>query len=684
MAIELGTGYVSIVPSARGFQAALNREVGGDVDRFGTDAGNRSGSSFLGSFSRTVGGIGAVFAGLGIGRLISEAFSIAGDFQQTTIAFEGIIGNAKTAQQVLGELRDFAARTPFEFAGLAEASQQLLGVGFARTELLPVLGTIGDLTSALGVGQESINGVVRALGQMKGRGRVTAEELNQISQQVPGFSAIGAIAEHFGVSTAEAFDMVTAGAVPAEEGIAAILEGMRNFPGAAGAMERQSQTLNGVVSTFKDNLANIAIDFITPHLPAITRAITAFTPLLERIAGFVSDNLEPILAALGAVIAVVAGAFLASIGPVVLVAGAIAALVGGVVYAYQHFEGFRDIVDTVARFFVERVIPAIGQFVDWLRANLLPVVAEVASYIAEKFGEVVAWVEENWPAISEAIGHVMSVVQGIIETVTGAIKTIWETWGDEILTIIGTIWDHIKQVIETAINIVRGVIELVLAIINGDWGAAWDAIKGIVSTVWDLIKSTVETGINLVKTVISGVLDALKLIWSTAWGVMRGVVDGIWDGITGAFRGVINGVISILETGINIAIDLVNGAIGALDSALGPYINFGEIGHVHIGRIGGGGSGTGGGTVPIAGAFAKGGTFAGFGIVGEEGPELIYSPRTVGVIPNNMIGAAANGGTSNSEEVRLLREQNALLSAIASNTKDSGPSLRQLARSGAF
>lgn len=295
---ELGVGYVSLTASGRGFGRSIIREA--------SAAGSSAGDSASRNFgSRFVSGMGAIGrrAGLaltaGIGAAGFFGIKTAANFEQTRIAFEGILGDVGKANRLLGDLRDFAARTPFEFTGLADSAKQLLAVGFEADEILPTMTTLGNVAATLGVGEAEIAGVVRALGQMKGKGKASAEELQQISEQVPGFSAIKAIAEDMGISTAEAFDKMAAGAVPADEAIESILNGMEEFPGASGAMERQSKTLNGVMSTLKDTLAGMAIDFITPYLPALSRGVETFSGWLQ---GPVIRGLESFVGWIGGII----------------------------------------------------------------------------------------------------------------------------------------------------------------------------------------------------------------------------------------------------------------------------------------------------------------------------------------------------------------------------------------------
>lgn len=81
-AVEVGVGYVSVVPSARGFGAALQAQIGRPTvqvgARIGDEAGDAAGRSMLGSLGGVVkGGIAAV--AIGGAALFTAAFSQAVD-----------------------------------------------------------------------------------------------------------------------------------------------------------------------------------------------------------------------------------------------------------------------------------------------------------------------------------------------------------------------------------------------------------------------------------------------------------------------------------------------------------------------------------------------------------------------------------------------------------------------------
>ncbi|MBE3597763.1 MAG: tape measure protein [Limnochordaceae bacterium] len=201
------------------------------------------------------------------------------ELEQTAQGFEVMLGSAEKARAFLDELARFASTTPFEFPGLVQASQRLLAMGFSASEILPTMRAVGDAVAALGAGQEGIDRLVRALGQMQARGKAASQELLQITEL--GVPAYELLAAKIGVSVPEAMQLVEKGAIDARTAIDALVSGMEERFG--GMMERQSRRFLGLWSTIKDTLR--------------LRAGEAFEPLFEaakrweqRLAEFVQSE----------------------------------------------------------------------------------------------------------------------------------------------------------------------------------------------------------------------------------------------------------------------------------------------------------------------------------------------------------------------------------------------------------
>ena len=131
-------------------------------------------------------------------------------------------------------------------------------------------------------------------------------------------------------------------------------------------------------------------------------------------------------------------------------------------------------------------------------------------------------------------------------------------------------------------------------------------------------------------------VDGIKTGFMAWWGVVQFVFGAvktgfaelatlgaaIFNGIGGAFKGVINAVISGLEGGLNFAIKGLNIILDGIDKAAGPWVNFGEIPNVKLPRL-------------AEGGIVTGPTIA---MIGEAGPEA--------VIPLNRAGGMGMGGNT--------------------------------------
>lgn len=195
--------------------------------------------------------IGLLTAGAGIAGGIVIPMTISGNFEQTQIAFETMLGSAQKANTFLAEAEDFADKTPFEFPELIDSAKLMKAFGFEIEKVLPMMTTIGDTASGLGAGAEGIERITRALGQMKAKGRLQTEELLQLQEL--GVPAAQILQEELGL-TAEQVANIGNESIDAGRGIDALLRGMDKRFG--GMMEKQSKSAMGLISTLKDTIQN--------------------------------------------------------------------------------------------------------------------------------------------------------------------------------------------------------------------------------------------------------------------------------------------------------------------------------------------------------------------------------------------------------------------------------------------
>lgn len=224
-----------------------------------------------------IGKISAV-AFAGAGAAIAGAVAQAGKFERINTQFEVLTGSVETANKTIKELSDFSARTPFEFESIANAGKTLLSFGFEAGEVRQRLQEIGDVAAVTGkdVGELSV-----IFGQIAAQGKLTGERLNQL--QEAGVPIGPALANTLGIAESSLRDFVSQGKVSAEQFQVAFRSLSQEGGVAFQGLEKVSNTLEGQISTLKDNFLLFAADIGKQFLPIVKTATVALTEFFQFI-----------------------------------------------------------------------------------------------------------------------------------------------------------------------------------------------------------------------------------------------------------------------------------------------------------------------------------------------------------------------------------------------------------------
>ena len=193
-----------------------------------------------------------VLAGMAAGMTALGAAAVrsAAQMEQNRVAFTTLLRSAEKAKRFLGAMEKFAATTPFELPGVLAASKRLLAFGFTAEQVLPILRAVGDSAAALGLGEDGIQRMTLAIGQMQAKGKIQAQEMLQLAEA--GVPAWELLAKAIGVDIPTAMKMAEEGQISAAQGIQAIVAGMNTK--FSGMMEAQAQTINGIMSNIRDSV----------------------------------------------------------------------------------------------------------------------------------------------------------------------------------------------------------------------------------------------------------------------------------------------------------------------------------------------------------------------------------------------------------------------------------------------
>lgn len=248
-------------------------------------------------------------------------------------------------------------------------------------------------------------------------------------------------------------------------------------------------------------------------------------------------------------------------GAVVVLVAPLAALVAGLVYAYQHFETFRDIVSTVIGV-LKTVASTVGtalvagfqQAVTWLSTNVFPIFTALGALVAAMVERISAILPSILPIFTVFFGIVetgFKIIQIAIEFFINTIVAAWEMFGDNLVAIVKIAWDLIWGTIESALKVIQGVIKTLTAVISGDWGEAWNGIKQILAGVWDFMSNIVNVAIRTIQAIISTAVDTIHFLWNTAWQGIQSILDAAWE----AIKGIVNAGIDFIWAVIKAALE---------------------------------------------------------------------------------------------------------------------------------
>lgn len=197
-------------------------------------------------------------------NIASEAFQTSLNFEKNTVAFETMLKSAGRAQTLLKQIEDFAASTPFQLETLVTGSKRLLAFGVAQNEIIQTMQNLGN---AAGGNEEILDRLTLAYGKLRAKGKASLEELNMFTEA--GVPIMDALAKQYDVSTEKLFKLISTGQVGFEDvnrAITSLTTGTGQF---AGLIEKQSQTLSGLMSTAKDNVNLLTKDIIDLFVPAM-------------------------------------------------------------------------------------------------------------------------------------------------------------------------------------------------------------------------------------------------------------------------------------------------------------------------------------------------------------------------------------------------------------------------------
>lgn len=322
--------------------------------------------------------------GAGIGAMVR----LGAQAESVNVAFTTLVGSENKAAQMLGQINDFAAHSPFGKMDLTQSAQTMLNFGVETGKVLPLLRQLGDIS---GGDKDKMSALSLVMGQVSSTGYLMGQDLLQFINA--GFNPIQELSQMTGISVDKLKDKMAKGQITYQNVEQAIAHATGAGGKFNGMMDKQSQTLAGKWSTLMDTVQQGAIDlsqsvntpiaeFVEKITAAIPRVFAVFQAVFSAISagiGFVVRFRTAFMILGGAVLAVwavfrtytmalaayqaittlvtaatkiwTAAQWLLNVAmtanPIGLIVAGVAALIAVIVYCWTKFAGFRAFLITM-------------------------------------------------------------------------------------------------------------------------------------------------------------------------------------------------------------------------------------------------------------------------------------------------------------------------------------------------
>lgn len=253
----------------------------------GTNNADEIVKSLTDSLKRTALEIGGLAA---IKKFGSDVIEATGRMQQLQVALSTILQDKSKAEQLIADIVQFAAKTPFNLDDVATGAKQLLAYGSSADNVVNELSMLGDVASGL---QIPIGQLIYLYGTLRTQGRAMTVDIRQFAGR--GIPIYEELAKVLGVSKDQVGELVKEGKVGFKE----VEQAFKNMTSEGGKfanlMESSAGTWPQRLSNIEDTLFQKMNEFGNKYKEVFEFGIGTAEDLVE--------SLDDVLSIMGGLIA---------------------------------------------------------------------------------------------------------------------------------------------------------------------------------------------------------------------------------------------------------------------------------------------------------------------------------------------------------------------------------------------
>jgi len=640
---------------------------------------SKLGSSITAGFGLFAGGALFNTISTGLSSITKMGFGFNNSMQQAQANFTTFLGSAEKARVLLSDLQEIAKNTPYELQDLTKSTQMLINYGSSAESSKKQLLMLGDI--AMG-SAEKLGGLTMAFGQIQSTGKLTGEDLNQLIER--GFNPLTIISKQTGTSMADLKEKMSDGEISFKMVENAMIAATSAGGQFYNSMNNSSKTLDGQLSTFRDNISTTMGSILIPVfnylsnnvIPNLNNKLSQMGDISSKISPYINQIINGFQILVNASIQFVNTNIVPYLG---YIKQGFEVLVNVLTFVYNNFNQLSvvmgillatmklySIIGTITAMYRAWMIAAEGMtVVQWalnaaMTANPIGlVIVAIGALIAIGY---LLW--QNWDIIVQKFGFIGVFFVDIFNTVKNAVMTFVNMavakW-NELLPVIMPIIQTIGNVLYTLVHVYFEAVKLYLIVMFTVFSYVFTNIYNIVITAVEIIKPYLQAlGIAftwLVNNVITPVASQLGQVFNNivnnaislknqlvyifqvmaapliyVFQQIMNVASQAGDKIRSVFGGIRESIVNALSSAASGAKSAMNSVIRVLNG-----LKFSIPSWIPV---------MGGKSFSMSIPYlAKGGDIQQGGrvIVGEKGAEMLDLPKGARVTPLNK----ANGANLN-------------------------------------
>lgn len=497
--VEVASAYVTLMPSMKGFQKSLSKELGGvgldaAADKQGQSIGKRISSSAGSALKKVgkgalIGGIAAI--GTAAGAALTMGFQRSVKIENAQATLKGLGYNPKDIEGIMDQALSAVKGTSFGLDEAVTISSGALAAGVKDVE--GYLKSVGDVSTITGRNMGEIGAIFN---KVMANNRLSGEEMNQLADS--GIPVLKLIQEEYGVTADEARKMVSSGQVDAD----AFLSMMETYEGAA---LESGNTTQGAFNNMKAALARLGQSVLQEVFPYFKDVFKWITGLLDDLGEKVGPWADSVANAIKNII------------DSDFADGVIKFFSEDIPNAWNFLVGMFESATGSSLFqTLKDDILGFGQGVmDFFNNSLKPAFENIAGIVMD------AWENKIGPALSDLWDTIQT---RIIPTVVGLYEDVFKPAFTFIAETVKMVWEEFLLPVFTRLVdfVVNDIVPRVLWFYNEVWTPVFEGVAKIVTAVWENILLPAFT--RLRNIIMNVVVPVILWLWDN---VIRPAFNGI-------------------------------------------------------------------------------------------------------------------------------------------------------------